>query len=110
MDTCKVKLTISRAGVTVDQKRGDIVEVGLLEAGRLQRQGSIEPLDAKTLKAIAAAEAAAAQETAAGATAADVETAAGATAADVETAQADVPEGETAAAGEGEGETETAGG
>ena len=99
MDTCKVKLTISRAGVTVDQKRGDIVEVGLLEAGRLQRQGSIEPLDAKTLKAIAAAEAAAAQETAAGATAADVET-----------AQADVPEGETAAAGEGEGETETAGG
>ena len=96
MDSCKVKLTISRAGPDVDQKRGDEVEVSLLEAGRLVRQGACEKPDAKTLKAIAAAEAEAAKETA---TAAPAE---------VETAQAPA-EGENVQATPAQGETETAG-
>ncbi|MDE4059766.1 hypothetical protein [Phaeobacter gallaeciensis] len=65
METCKVKLTTSRSGPNGAQTRGDVVEVGLLEAGRLVRQGACEKPDAKTLKAIAAAEAAEGVETAA---------------------------------------------
>ena len=65
MDTCKVKLTVSRSGPAMDQKRGDEVVVSLLEAGRLLRQGAIERPDAKTVKAISAAEAEAAKEAAA---------------------------------------------
>lgn len=64
MDTCKVKLTTSRTGPNGAQTRGDVVEVGLLEAGRLVRQGACDKPDAKTLKAIAAAEAAEGVETA----------------------------------------------
>ena len=65
METCEVKLKISRSGPLGVQKRGDPVEVSLLEAGRLVRQGACEPLPGKVMKAIAAAEAAAEVETAA---------------------------------------------
>ena len=64
MDTCKVKLTISRSGPVLDQKPGDEVEVSLLEAGRLLSQDGIERPTAKILKEIASAEAAAGIETA----------------------------------------------
>lgn len=75
MKTVEVKLTMPRATVTGAQNRGDVVEVGVLEAGRMMRAGQIEKPEAKTLKAIAAAEAEAAKETAA-ADAGDPETAA----------------------------------
>ena len=65
MKTVDVKLTISRATATGAENRGDVVAVGCLEAGRMLRAGQIEKPDAKTLKAIAAAEAAANKETAA---------------------------------------------
>lgn len=64
MDKCEVKLTVSRSGPAGSQNRGDNVEVGLLEAGRLVKRGDCEKPDAKTLKAIAKAEAAAKKETA----------------------------------------------
>lgn len=67
MDACEVKLTVSRAGPKLEQKAGQVVEVSLLEAGRLLRNGACERPDAKTLKAIAAAEAEAAKEAAAAA-------------------------------------------
>lgn len=75
MKTVEVKLTMPRATVTGAQNRGDVVEVGVLEAGRMMRAGQIEKPEAKTLKAIAGAEAEAAKETAA-ADAGDPETAA----------------------------------
>lgn len=63
---CKVTLTIARSGPrNIDQRAGDVIEVSLLEAARMLRAGQIERPDAKTLKAIAAAETADATETAA---------------------------------------------
>lgn len=63
-DKIKVTLTVSRAGPGFSQMPGDEVEVGLIEAGLLHKRGSIKPLDAKALKLVAKAEAAAGMETA----------------------------------------------
>jgi len=65
MDTCKVKLTVARCGPGGAQDRGQVIEVGLLEAGRMVAASQCERPEAKTLKAIAAAEAEARTETAA---------------------------------------------
>ena len=65
MKTCDVKLTVARSGIRGAQSAGDIVEVSLLEAGRLLRAGQIERPDAKVMKAIAEAEKAHAVERAA---------------------------------------------
>jgi hypothetical protein len=67
MKTVDVELTQARATLTGSQNRGDTVPVGLLEAGRMARAGMIKMPDAKTLKAIVAAEKEAGIETAAAA-------------------------------------------
>lgn len=84
MDTCEVKLTVGRAGPAGAQNRGDVAEVGLLEAGRMIRAGQCEKPDAKVLKAIAGAESAAAKETAAAAEKAAAKETAAAAAKDAE--------------------------
>ncbi len=93
MDTCKVKLTVARSGPKLNQQRGDEVEVGLLEAGRLLRNGAIERPAAKVLKAIADAEAAEGRETA-------VASGGAAAAPDAAAADEDAPAPDAAVAGE----------
>lgn len=55
MKTCEVKLAVSRTGPAGAQNRGAIIEVGLLEAGRMYAAGQCERPEGKTLKAIAVA-------------------------------------------------------
>lgn len=64
MDKISVKLAVPRSGPIGAQSRGDVIEVGPLEAGRMWRAGQIERPGGTDLKAIAAAEESAQVETA----------------------------------------------